>query len=164
MNQCERCGRRLIQPEGSMNAEILLVGDAPTQYDISEGGLWTGPGGEILRTELRRAGIHPKMYCITNMWLHAKYSDCEAHMDELFAEMAGRKAVLLMGADCVKYFVGENVSDVSGLRVDEIEHAKEMLPRGPIVYAIFNPALALHSKMGEVRFGMEQFGKAVKEI
>ena len=164
MNQCERCGRRLIQPEGARSAEILLVGDAPTQVDVSEGQLWTGPGGDILRTELRRAGIHPKMYRITNMWLHAKYSDCEAHMDELLEEMNGRKAILLMGADTTKYFVGKNVSDVSGLRVDETEHAKEMLPRGPIVYAIFNPALALHDKMGEIRFGMEKFGEAIKEI
>jgi len=61
-----------------------------------------------------------------------------------------------------EYFTGENVSDVSGLRVDEMEYAKEMLPRGPIVYAIFNPALALHDKMGEIRFGMEKFGEAIR--
>ncbi len=85
-------------------------------------------------------------------------------MDELLEEMNGRKAILLMGADTTKYFTGENVSDVSGLRVDEMEYAREMLPHGPIVYAIFNPALALHSKMGEIRFGMEKFGEAIKEI
>ena len=162
MNFCQKCGRTILMPEGPIGAPILLVGDAPTAYDIKEGQLWTGPGGEILRMELRNAGISMKKDCrITNMWLHAKTKQCSEHLDELYAEMKGRKAVLLMGAEAVSHFTGENVSDVSSLRVDTLPKAQEMLPKGPIVYAIFNPAIALHDKLGEIRLGMERFGEAI---
>jgi len=148
---------------GSPNAEILLVGDAPTGYDVKEGQLWTGPGGDILKIELANAGIHMKQVRITNMWLHPKKNDCYAHMEELLNEMNGKKFILLMGADPVKHFTNENVSDVSGLRVDTFDYAKDLLPAGPIVYAIYNPAMAMRDKMGEVRLGFEKFGRAVNE-
>ena len=166
MSYCKECGRRLMLPEGPPSAAILLVADAPTQFDVKEGALWTGSGGEILRVELRRAGINYKSCRVANMWQHVKNTDCalDVHIDTVLAEMANRRAILLMGADAVKYFTGENVSDVSGLRVDELEYAKEMLPTGLVVYAIFSPAIAIHDKLGEIRFGMGCFGDALKEI
>ena len=166
MTYCNECGSRLMLPEGPSNADILLVADSPTQFDIKEGALWTGPGGEILRVELRRAGINYNACRITNIWQHVKSKDCsiEVHIDTVLTEMANRRAILLMGADAVNYFTGENVSDVSGLRVDTLDYAKEMLPKGPIVYALFNPAVAIHDKLGEIRFGLGRFGDALKEI
>ncbi len=167
MNFCDECGRRLMPPEGPINADILLVADAPTQFDIKEGALWTGPGGEILRVELRRAGINYHSCRVTNIWQHVKSTDCsiDVHIDTALAEMANRRAILLMGADAVSYFTGENVSDVSGLRVDTLDYAKEMLPKSAgIVYALFSPAIAIHDKLGEIRFGLEKFGDAIKEI
>ncbi len=156
-----------MPPEGPINADILLVADAPTQFDIKEGALWTGPGGEILRVELRRAGINYHSCRVTNLWQHVKNTDCsiDVHIDTALAEMANRRAILLMGADAVSYFTGENVSDVSGLRVDASVFAKEMLPKSVgIVYALFNPAIAIHDKLGEIRFGMGRFGEAVRNI
>jgi len=154
-----------MAPEGPSNAYYLLVGDAPTQFDVKESKLWTGPGGEVLRAELRRGGVSHLNCRITNLWLHAKTKDCEMHIDELLKEMIGKRAILLMGADAVSYFTGENVSDVSSLRVDTLDYAKEMLPKSVgVVYAIFNPAIALHEKLGEVRLGMKRFGDAVKEL
>ena len=159
MNQCEKCGRRLVLPSGPEDAEILLVGDAPSYNEIKEGQPWIGPAGDVLRTELRRVQINPNRCRITNMWLHGKTNECEAHIDELMAEMQGRKVILLMGADCVTYFTGQNVSDVSGLRVDKMT---DMLPAGVVAYAIFNPAIALHEKLGEVRFAMEKFAEGIR--
>ena len=79
--------------------------------------------------------------------------------------MANRRAILLMGADAVSYFTGENVSDVSGLRVDTLDYAKEMLPKSVgMVYALFSPAIAIHDKLGEIRLGMGRFGEAVRNI
>jgi len=164
MSFCKRCGRRIIPPEGPSNADILIVGDAPTQFDIQGGSLWTGPGGDILRVELRRVGINLKQCRLTNLWLHPKTKDCEMHLDELYEEMKGRKFILLMGADAVTQFTSENVSDVSGLRVDKFEYAKEMLPSGSVVYALFNPAIALHDKLGEIRFGLEKFGEEMNYV
>ena len=164
MRQCENCGRRLVGPDGPTNAYYLLVGDAPTTFDVKDGKLWTGPGGDILKTEITRGGVHYQNCRVTNMWLHPKDNDCQSHLDDLLLEMATHRFILLMGADAVKYFTDENVSDVSGLRVDQIPYAQEMLPKGSIVYASFNPALALHDKMGEIRFAMEKFGAAAREV
>jgi uracil-DNA glycosylase family 4 len=161
MNHCKDCGRKIILPEGPVNADILLVGDAPTTFDVKAGRLWTGPGGDVLRVELRRAGINMKACRVTNLWLHAKHSDCAPDYDAVLEEMSNRRAILLMGADATTYFTGENVSDVSGLRVDEMDYAKEMLPEGPVVYASVNPALALHDKLGEVRFSMTKFAEGI---
>jgi len=133
------------------------VGDAPTVYDVKDGRPWTGPAGEILSLELRKAGINYNKCRVTNMWEHAKAKDCRPNIDALIHEMDGRRAILLMGADVVQYFVGENVSDVSGLEVQG-----DMLPENTIVYAIFNPAIALHDKLGEIRLGLERFRDAVK--
>ena len=160
-----QCGRKLVMPEGPANANILLVGDAPTVFDVRAGRPWTGPGGTVLRTELRRAGINYNNCRITNMWQHNKVKDCDPamHIDAALKEMRNRRAILLMGADAVHYFTGENVSEVSGLRVDEFPYAQEMLPEGVgVVYASVNAALALHDKLGEVRFAMEQFAKGYR--
>ena len=129
MNFCDICGRKLVAPEGPANADILLVADSPTIFDVREGRPWTGPGGKVLRTELRRAGINYNNCRVTNMWQHVKHKDCDpaSHIDAVLKEMQGRKAILLMGADAVQYFTGENVSEVSGLRVDTLDYAKEML-------------------------------------
>ncbi len=159
MNQCENCGRRLVLPSGPEDAEILVVGDAPSYEEIKQGKPWVGQAGDVLRTELRRVHINPNKCRITNMWLHGKTNECKPALDELMDEMQGRKAVLLMGADCVSYFTGENVSDVSGLRVDKMT---DMLPAGVMAYALFNPAIALHEKLGEVRFGIEKFAEAIR--
>lgn len=154
---CDQCGRRSLLPVGPANARILLVADSPTIFDVREGQPWTGPGGQVLRIELRRVGIRYDDCRVTNMWLHPKSNDCGGHLQHVLQEMDNRPAVLLMGADAVSHFIGLNVSDINGLRVDQMGAAKEMLPPTVgVAYAMFNPALALHDRLGEVR---QAFGK-----
>jgi len=156
--KCGTCGRIELDPLGPANAEILLVGDAPTVYDVKDGRPWTGPAGDILQMELRKAGINYNKCRVTNMWLHAKAKDCAPHIDALLQEMDGRGAILLMGAETTTFFVGENVSDVSGLEVQG-----DMLPEDTLVYALFSPAIALHDKLGEIRLGLERFKHGIDE-
>lgn len=146
-----------VPPSGPADASILLVGNAPTKFDVKEMRPWTGEAGTLLQTELRRAGINFNNVRITNMWQHAKTADCELapHLDTVLQEMHKRPHIILMGADVVKLFTGENVSDVSGLRVDNIVDSY-MMPMGARVYALFNPAIAMHDKLGEVRHGLSR--------
>ena len=37
-----------------------------------------------------------------------------------------------------------------------------MLPEDTIVYAMFNPAIAMHEKLGEVRLGLRKFAEVAK--
>ena len=169
MSQCKGCGRYTLVPEGPPEADILIVGEAPSQYDIKGGRLWTGDFGDLLRAELRKQGIIYKNCRVTNMWLHPKDKECDFekfHIDAVLSEMADRPVVLLLGAEAVKYFSGYGVSEVSGLRVDTLPPRDgRLIPDSTgMVFALFNPAIVLHEKLGELRFGLEKFGEALDGI
>jgi uracil-DNA glycosylase len=134
-----------------------MVGNAPTKFDVKEMTPWTGDAGTLLEAELRKAGFNYLNIRITNMWQHAKVKECEfhQHLDVLLAEMKGRDVIILMGAETVEYFTGEKVSEVSGLQVT----SKEWFNADDTVYALFNPGVAMRTKIGEVRHGL----KMIKE-
>ena len=168
MNECAGCGRYTIDAEGPAEAEILIVGDAPSRYDIDDGKLWTGDFGDLLRAELRQQGIVYKNCRVTNMWLHPKDKECDFgvyHIDGALREMDDRPVVLLLGADTVRYFTGYSVSEVSGLRVDTLPHRNgRLIPNSTgMVFALFNPAIALHEKLGEVRWGLQSIVRQMDE-
>lgn len=151
----------MLNPAGVPEAEILFVGDAPNGLDIKNDEVWTGPAGDIMRAEFRKAGISSKNIRVTNMWRHPKTKDCnfEAyHLTTLLHEMMNRKLVVLMGAEACKYFTDENVSDMNGLVV-----TSEMIPStvGKTI-AMFNPALALHDRLGEIRFAINVVAETMK--
>jgi len=159
MSHCT-CGRIQVPPLGPANAEILLIGNAPTQFDVRAMKPWTGEAGSLLQSELRRAGINYNNVRITNMWQHAKTKDCDIvhHLDAVYAEMANKRYIILMGSDVVTYFTDMQVSDVSGLRIDNMDR----LPPESKVYAIFNPAIAMRDKLGEVRHGLSKIAEDMK--
>ena len=166
MNECDGCGRYTMDPEGPADASILIVGDAPSQYDIKDGKLWTGDFGDLLRAELRRQGIIYKNCRVTNMWFHPKTKDCNFerhHVVGTLYEMIDRPVVLLLGAEAVKYFTGYGVSEVSGLRVDTLPHREGRLIPGStgMVFALFSPAIVLHEKLGEVRWGLQSIARQI---
>ena len=151
---CNHCGRVNVPPSGPSNANILLVANAPTKYDVKAMRPWTGDAGRLLQTELRRAGMIYNNCRVTNMWQHKKVKECDLiyHVEFVLEEMKDRPVVILMGADTVSYFTVEKVSEVSGLRVGP----SPRLPKSiGLTYAIFNPAIAMHDKLGEIRWGLK---------
>lgn len=166
MANCKGCGRFILLPEGPQDASILLVGEAPSQFDIKEARLWTGDFGDLLRAELRKQRILYHQCRITNMWLHPKTKECDFekyHVNDVLREMENRTAILLLGAETTKYFTGYNISEVSGLRVDTLPHREGRLIPSSVgmVFALFNPAIVLHEKLGELRFGLQRFSEAL---
>jgi uracil-DNA glycosylase family 4 len=163
---CKGCGRHIIEPEGPPDAEILIVGDAPNQYDMHTGHLWTGEFGDLLRAELRKLGILYKNCRVTNLWQHPKDKDCDFekyHINTVLREMDSRPVVLLLGADAVSYFTGYGVSDVSGLRVDTLPRREYLIPASVgKAFALFNPAIVLHEKLGELRHGLTKYAEAIR--
>ena len=152
MNFCE-CGRVQVPAKGPKDAKILMIGNAPTKFDVKAMTPWTGDAGTLLETELRKAGFNYLNIRITNMWQHAKVKECDLvnHLNEVLAEMKDRDTIILMGAETVNFFTGEKVSEVSGLRVTD----EDWFQDGQTVYALFNPGVAMRSKIGEVRYGLQ---------
>jgi uracil-DNA glycosylase family 4 len=145
-----------------------LIGDKPGKEEWMTGQLWSGRAGDVLKDELRRAGITFGACRTTNMWMHnkthtdaAEYETCKNFMlTNLFKEMEGRKAVLLMGAEVVSFFCpGFTVSQLNGLRVES-----GYIKKGVIAVACLNPGTALRDKVGEVRLAIQKFGKMTKEV
>ena len=151
---CTNCGRVNVPPSGPSDADILFVASAPTKYDVKAMKPWTGDAGRLLQTELRRAGIIYANCRVTNLWQHAKVKECDItnHIGFVLDEMKDRPVVILMGADAVGYFTDEKVSEVNGLRVGPSPRLPKSIGQA---YAIFNPAIAMHDKLGEIRWGFK---------
>jgi hypothetical protein len=66
-------------------------------------------------------------------------------------EAKGKSAILLVGSEVVEAFTKYKVSDVSGLEVDS------PILSAPHIFAMVNPALALHRAVGEVRQAIEKW-------
>jgi len=160
---CEDCGKLLVTPGGPPNADVLLLAEFPGYYEIQEGKPWVGPAGDILKTELRRVGIRYEKCRATNLWQHAKDTNgCTigGHWQRTLQELQGRTAVLLMGSEVATWFLQMAVSEVTGTVVES-----ERLPKSvEIAVAMFNPAIAQHDKLGEVRLAIERFGKEVRRM
>jgi acyl carrier protein phosphodiesterase len=65
-----------------------------------------------------------------------------------------------MGSEVSTQFLGVNISEVTGTKVN----SKQFPGSVDIAVAMYNPAIALHDKLGEVRLAIERFGKEVRRM
>ena len=155
---CPSCAEPICPPSGK-SQDLLIIAEFPGRLEMERGiPFATHPqyftAGRVLRKELERLGISLNQFRTINLWLHEpnKNENCfNAGYEHALDESKGKKAILLVGSDVVNTFTEYKVSDVSGLQVDS------SILSAPIIYAIVNPALALHRSVGEVRFGIEKF-------
>lgn len=160
---CPSCTEPCVMPYG--NSDILLIGEFPGEAELQTGiPFSTHPryttAGEVLKKELARVGLQTSDFVRMNLWVHEpnKNENCHKVGYDMVLEIAKtKKAILLVGSDVVDTFTKYKVSDVSGLQVDS------PILSCPIIYAMVNPALALHRGHGEVRLAIEKFSKRLKE-
>lgn len=157
---CRFCGAELVSAAGNKHSDVLIVGEFPGEEEVEQGIPLVGRTGTILRQELAYLGLDLYSFRRTNLWLHTpnKMDDCfKMGVEQVLREAKGKRVILLLGSDTVKYFTGKNVSDVSGLRV-----TSTMLS-APIIIAGFNPATVFHGAVGETKFYLKKFKEAVEE-
>ena len=164
MDKCEVCKLPLIQPAGRPDAPLYLFGPYPGKEEINRGIPWCGPAGEVLKSELLRAGIAPQTCRLSNIWLHGQKKDPTGEhvawmMDQLLADLKYAKAVLIMGSLSIRMFLDRNVIDCNGLKVKS-----KWLPKNiKVAYASYNPAQVLIGTVGEFRLAVKRFAMATKE-
>jgi uracil-DNA glycosylase len=61
-----RLGNRAVEPEGSLNARLYLVGEAPGRHEAEMGRPFVGPVGAALRDMMREAGIDVSQVRLAN--------------------------------------------------------------------------------------------------
>jgi hypothetical protein len=144
---------------------MLILGEFPSWNEMRQGRPFaTDPkfptAGRVLRKELARVGLDLMQFRVTNLWLHEpnKNEECfNAGRDAALDEAKGKQAILMVGSETVEFFTGYKVSDVTGLQVES-----GMLS-APLIFAMVNPALALHRSVGEVRLAITKFAKLLEE-
>jgi uracil-DNA glycosylase len=156
--KCEYCGDLLIQPWGPPNSTILLVGEFPGKDDIMEGIAPVGVVGQILANELAKVGLNLYSCRFVNLWQHAKNDECNLdwHIQQMVKEFENRKYILLMGSEVTQTLIVKSAMELSGLRI------KLNLAPKAIVYASPNPAILLHTPVGEFRDALVKFRKEIK--
>lgn len=159
---CPYCGAELVNATGNKHSDVLIVAEYPGETEIEQGICLVGKAGIVLRSELAYVGLDLKSFRRTNLWLHEKpkkiNQDCfKMGVEAVLKEAKGKRVILLLGSDTVKYFTGKNVSDVSGLRV------QSTMLSAPIIMAGVNPAIVFHGTCGEVRFLVRRFKEIVEE-
>lgn len=156
--KCPKCGLPIIAPAGPGLAEIGLMGEFPGIEEKRQGAPFVGVTGRLLRTELARFGI-PLWECkATNLWGHDPVEKDDAEFDFHFGNVVKFlktcKYLLLMGSEVSHAFLGENVTDITGLNVK-----CTFFPNAVIIVPSPNPAILMHSTLGEFRFALQRFSE-----
>jgi len=160
--KCPVCNSEdCVPPSGNPSSKILIIGAFPGKEEIKEGKPMVGQNGWILDKELRRCSVDLKRLRITNLWQHPQNDNagCLVHWGkQAIAEAKGKKAILLIGAETVKYFCGCSVEAYNGLLV------KSDYLSAPIVMACIQPVNVFSGGLGEFRLTISKFSSHIEEL
>ena len=168
---CPACGTKLIEAVGPDGAPVLIIGEFGGHEEQMSGIPWVGPAGQVLKAELKRAGINYNDCRVTNLYMHMKPpkgQDPEVadacfkwNMQQLLNEMKGRKAILLIGSELAKHFLDGGVMENEGLRVRSPRFPKSV----KLAVAVRNPAMCTMKGrvLGGIRGAIENFAEWSKK-
>jgi uracil-DNA glycosylase family 4 len=147
---CTRCplhedAHNAVPGEGRADAEIMLIGEAPSYVDDRRGTPFSGPSGVFLDELLSHAGLSRAEVFLTNIVKHRSPDSRELTAQEVAAcapyltrqiAAINPQVIVALGRGATKRFFPR-------ARITEI-HGQAKLVDGRIVVAMYNPAAALH--------------------
>ncbi|HEU4656927.1 MAG TPA: uracil-DNA glycosylase [Capillimicrobium sp.] len=139
---CE-AATNLVPGEGSADAEVVIVGEAPGAREDKTGRPFVGNAGRLLDTLLAEAGLERDAVFITNVVKarppgnrDPKAAEVAHHRPWLEAQLdvIRPRLVVPLGRHALKHFAPEaSISEVHGTRV------------GDRLFPMYHPAAALHN-------------------
>lgn len=148
-----RRGTQTVFGAGSVDAQIVLVGEQPGDREDRAGRPFVGPAGRLLDAALEEAGIDRSRVYVTNVVKHFKWkpagkrrihekpsgNEVRACKPWLEAELAAiaPEAVICLGATACQALLG------SGFRVTQHRGELVAAPLAPVVLATVHPAWIL---------------------
>ena len=136
-----------VPGEGSPNAEVMFIGEAPGYREDQQGRPFVGPAGQFLNELLATVGLDRKTVFIANVVKHRppdnrdplpeEMAACADYLDRQIAAINPKVIVTLGRFSMAKFFPGAKISAIHG-------QAKKV--GGRIVVAMFHPAAALHQQ------------------
>lgn len=161
---CPACGEIAVSSMGVSNT-LLIALEEPTERDMemnlpfSIHKMYT-TAGYAMRTELTLAGLDMAQFRVAMFWMHKpNTSDAcyDAGKRNILEEAKDKKAILLVGQAVVQEFTGYDVADVNGLPIESPYLS------APIIYPLINPTQIFSGGYGELRFGIREFTKRLKD-
>jgi len=149
---CQRCDlykyrTKAVPGEGSENAEIMFIGEAPGWHEDQQGLPFVGPAGQYLDNLLASINLKREQVYIANVIkcrpqgnrdpLPTEIAACRKWLD-LQIEIICPKMVVALGRySMAMFFSGKSISQIHGTarKRDNI-----------IYYAMYHPAAALHQQ------------------
>lgn len=159
-NKCSGCGDSVLQPMGKKDSPVLLLGDEPTDQDYASGYPFAGPYGTILEGEFHYLGFRLRDIRRMYVWPHYNTKKPECFQDGLnrvFQEARGRKIIILMGAQVVKYFTGKSIMQVSSLITPAEYFPNAIVIPAPSVSTIFKD-------VGEFRLALDVVKEELEKV
>ena len=148
-NKCEiaKYRTRVVPGEGTENADIMFIGEAPGWHEDQQGRPFVGSAGQFLDRLLASIGFNREHVYIANVIkcrpggnrdpLPAEIDNCRNWLDRQIEIIRPRMIVTLGRYSMAKFFPGKTISKIHGT-------AREQ--DGIIYYAMYHPAAALHQQ------------------
>jgi uracil-DNA glycosylase len=149
---CTRCelhrgARQAVPGTGSYQAELMLIGEAPSQFDDRSGAPFSGPTGAFLDELLALIGLRRDAIFLTNIVKHrvpggrelapGEIRACAPFLERQIAAL-DPLVVVTLGRGALHHFIP--AGKISAL------HGQARVVRGRMVVAMYNPAAALHQE------------------
>ncbi|HEY7983058.1 MAG TPA: uracil-DNA glycosylase [Ktedonobacterales bacterium] len=149
---CARCelhrGARLAVPgSGSLHAEIMLIGEAPSQFDDRSGAPFSGPSGAFLDELLALVGLRRDDVFLTNIVKHrvpggrelapGEIQACAPYLTRQIAAL-DPTLIVALGRGALRHFFPTG-------KISQL-HGQARVARGRMIVAMYNPAAALHQE------------------
>jgi uracil-DNA glycosylase family 4 len=134
----------MVPGEGSPDADVMLVGEAPGKTEDEQGRPFVGRAGKLLEQVLEAAGLEREDVYITNVVKarppdnrDPKAGEVAHHLPWLEAQLAliQPRLVIPLGRHALGHFSGDT-------KISEV-HGTELTERGRSLFPMYHPAAAL---------------------
>ena len=165
INKCTKCTlaekrNRAVPGEGSLDADVMFIGEAPGYYEDQEGRPFVGRAGNLLTELLNSIGLRREDVYITNMLkcrppnnrdpLPGEIAACQPYLDEQLEIISPKVVVALGRYSFAKFFPNEAIGKARG---------KARRWNNLLVYPMYHPAAALRN--GRLRSALEEDFRAL---
>ncbi len=152
ITNCRRCElarqrTKAVPGEGSENASIVFIDEAPGWHEDQQGRPFVGPAGQFLDELLGSIGLKRQQVYICNVLkcrppgnrdpLPTEIETCRQWLDSQLQLLHPKMIVTLGRHSMARFFPGETISKI---------HGKARKEGNIIYFAMYHPAAALHQQ------------------
>ena len=152
ISKCQRCDlyktrTRAVPGEGSENAAIMFIGEAPGYHEDQQGRPFVGPAGQFLDKLLASIGLERSQVYIANVIksrppanrepLPGEITACRPWLEKQIELIHPHMIVTLGRYSMAMFFPGKSISKIHGTAAKQGDM---------IYYAMYHPAAALHQQ------------------